>query len=55
MAEDRAPENKEEPPGLVPIVNNDANHTLVSRVQTIQLTPQKQQVGFFFILHKFLI
>lgn len=44
MAEDRGPTEKEEPPNLVPInVTND--HTVVSRVQTIQLTPQKQQVS----------
>lgn len=44
MAEDRSPAEKEEPPNLVPInVAND--HTVVSRVQTIQLTPQKQQVS----------
>ncbi|CAH1390151.1 unnamed protein product [Nezara viridula] len=42
MAEDRSSTEKEEPPNLVPInVAND--HTVVSRVQTIQLTPQKQQ------------
>lgn len=47
MAEDRGPTEKEEPPNLVPInVTND--HTVVSRVQTIQLTPQKQQVHSLF-------
>uniref|UniRef100_A0A0A9XCI3 GLTSCR protein conserved domain-containing protein n=3 Tax=Lygus hesperus TaxID=30085 RepID=A0A0A9XCI3_LYGHE len=50
MAEDRSTVvDKDDPPNLVPINNNDIGapppppSQVVSRVQTIQLTPQKQQ------------
>ncbi|XP_073974926.1 uncharacterized protein isoform X2 [Rhodnius prolixus] len=43
MAEDRTCPEKEDSPNLVPISVSSNDHNVVSRVQTIQLTPQKQQ------------